>query len=524
MLKDLSLAPERVTRTAAAVTVVGGGIAGLLLGTKLARAGIRVVVLESGGAASSPNIRDPLNEVEQRGQLYRGALEGRVRGLGGTSQIWGGAMLPFLACDLQSHTAGWPVEWPVRFSELEPYFSGVEATYSLPPGPFELERKGSGDFILRRAKWPTFSLRNAAKALRGEVASNSISVWTNATATGLKIDPAGRLCGITAQSRSGNYLELTTDHAVIAAGAIESTRLLLILDRQNDGRLFSRDEQLGRYFFDHLSAPAATIEPNGSVELNKKFGFAFEKGGMRDLRIEPSEVLRRKAALPAAFAHVTATSEDDAVFAALRELYRAVQSQSRIPVSQLLKLSCDLPWLVRASLWRVARRRLLFPRGARHELVLVTEQYPSHRSTIGLSTTAQDIFGLPQACINWQTEPVDHAVFEALQDRLYRFWTEGPFASLGKATKTAPECWKTRLQADSDIFHPGGTTRMGTSPSSAVVDSNLRVFSVPNLRVVSTSCFPSGGGANPTFMLMAFALRAAEQLAREYGRTTTGAL
>jgi choline dehydrogenase-like flavoprotein len=71
-----------------------------------------------------------------------------------------------------------------------------------------------------------------------------------------------------------------------------------------------------------------------------------------------------------------------------------------------------------------------------------------------------------------------------------------------------------RLQTDSDFFHPGGTTRMGRDVHSGVLDADLRTYRIDNLYVVSTSAFPSGGGANPTFMLMAIALRAAEHVAR----------
>jgi choline dehydrogenase-like flavoprotein len=59
---------------------------------------------------------------------------------------------------------------------------------------------------------------------------------------------------------------------------------------------------------------------------------------------------------------------------------------------------------------------------------------------------------------------------------------------------------------------------MGKSRATGVVDGELRAFSVPNLTVVSTSSFPTGGGANPTFMLMAFALRAANRIARDLRR------
>ena len=53
---------------------------------------------------------------------------------------------------------------------------------------------------------------------------------------------------------------------------------------------------------------------------------------------------------------------------------------------------------------------------------------------------------------------------------------------------------------------------MGASPKMGVVDKDLRTFRAPNLSVLATSVFPSGGGANPTMMLMMAALRLADRL------------
>jgi choline dehydrogenase-like flavoprotein len=58
---------------------------------------------------------------------------------------------------------------------------------------------------------------------------------------------------------------------------------------------------------------------------------------------------------------------------------------------------------------------------------------------------------------------------------------------------------------------------MSTAPQSGVVDAALRTFAVPNLRIVSTATFPSGGATNPTMMLILFALRASADIARELG-------
>jgi len=64
-----------------------------------------------------------------------------------------------------------------------------------------------------------------------------------------------------------------------------------------------------------------------------------------------------------------------------------------------------------------------------------------------------------------------------------------------------------------DGLHQVGTTRIAATPELGVVDSNLKVWGIPNLYVCSSSVFPTSGQANPTFLLGAFAVRLASHLA-----------
>ena len=61
--------------------------------------------------------------------------------------------------------------------------------------------------------------------------------------------------------------------------------------------------------------------------------------------------------------------------------------------------------------------------------------------------------------------------------------------------------------------HIMGTTKMGTSRSTSVVDRDCRVHGYRNLFVAGSSVFPTGGYANPTLTIVALSLRLADTLA-----------
>lgn len=60
--------------------------------------------------------------------------------------------------------------------------------------------------------------------------------------------------------------------------------------------------------------------------------------------------------------------------------------------------------------------------------------------------------------------------------------------------------------------HPMCTTRMSNDPNDGVVDSNMRIHSMDNVYVCSSSCFTTGGAINPTLTIAALAHRLGEHL------------
>jgi choline dehydrogenase-like flavoprotein len=502
------------------VAVVGAGIAGTVLACELARRGVRVVVLESGGPVQAEDTH-PLNRVVQRGQLYRGAEHGRFRCLGGTSTRWGGAMLPFLEHDLAAGTTpGRAAPWPVSLDELMAYLPRIEALFRLPPGPYEMPQPGGqgaeATFLPRAAKWPSFARRNVARIFEADLRSpGGPRVWLDATVTRIALSDSGRAHGIEARNPAGSRVTVIPTLAVIAAGAIESTRLLLKLDGDYDQRLFSSYGIIGRHFHDHLAAPVATIRVRDRARLNAFVGFRFEATGMRSARFELAGAVRTRCSLPGAFAHITFSAPDRNGFDALRGIYRSLQRRGPPEASDLALLARNSGWLTRAAWTRFVRRRLLPPDEATFEVQLVTEQVPAASNRVSLSSQEQDGLGVPLAEIDWRVSDQDIEHCLAIRSLFAEFWSRSALAQLGDLELHDPARLAESLAEGGGIYHPGGTLPMASSPCGGVLDAQLRAFAVPNLRVISTAAFPSGGAANPTMMLLLFALRAADDIYRE---------
>lgn len=516
------------------VLIIGGGIAGLLLAVKLRDRKLRVVVLESGGREQKDDLH-PLNRVVLLGDNYRGASHGRFRCLGGTSTRWGGALIPFLEEDMQARPhLGLPA-WPIGMEAVTPYMPEIEALFGLDAATDDdVPNIGTGfpigdrDFVARLAKWPSFKNRNVGTLFKSRIEGDpNLTVWINATAARFELDEAAnQLRSVTARHQNGNSVKIAAKHNVVCAGAIESTRILLLLNHQYGDRVFGQSNALGRFFHDHISAPLATIKAKDVGALNRMAGFRFVGKTMRSLRFELSPSTQTREGVASAFGHISFQSEKPTGFDALRDFLRGTQHQGRIRPALALRILRDIPYLVKAGYWRYAHQQLYWPTPAKYELHIAAEQLPRSSNQITLSQE-KDIFGLPLAAIRWKIESSDCTVFSTYLRLFEKYWKRTGLEKIGGLEMLVPR--DTLSAADishgGSIYHPGGSTRMGSDGESAIVDNNLRTFAVSNLSVASTSVFPSGASANPTLMLMLFTMRLADHLAEQFsGRANWGSV
>ncbi|MET3926538.1 GMC family oxidoreductase [Devosia sp. 2618] len=515
-IRNLATAAEGQT-DAAAYCIVGGGIAGLLLATRLARQNRKVIVLESGTMSHDADIH-ALNEIDDPGGRYDRALTGRYRGLGGSSSRWGGRMIPISDEDqgLREHVS--QPEWPNapqalgRYqNELEELFSvghdSFEGIEDIAPGSSGLLLADQDDFRARWAKVPTFKRCNIVTMLGDEIRSSpNISVWLGATVCDFELDTeTGRLKAVKALSLTGQGITIRARDFTIAAGTIESTRLLLLLDEASGNHAFERTDALGRYFQDHLKAEIAVVERQRADLTNHLFSYRFIKGTRRDLHLELSHGAQQGDAVSSSFVYVSMDLGNSGL-AAVKNIAHGLQRRKVNP-EDIRTAAKDVGLIAKGAFWRLWHKQLYVPPGINFRLMTSIEQLPDPQNRIRLSAKT-DRLGVRKPLFEWKPRAPDERTFQSTISHLRRYWERSGFDSLCPLT-WAPGVGDPNVQIidrAEACAHPSGSTRMGTDPATSVVGPDLRCHNVPNVAVASASVFPTAGSANPTFTIMKLAL------------------
>jgi choline dehydrogenase-like flavoprotein len=139
-----------------------------------------------------------------------------------------------------------------------------------------------------------------------------------------------------------------------------------------------------------------------------------------------------------------------------------------------------------------------------YSLYFRSEQAPDPNSRVTLSERL-DALGVPEVRLDWRVNRFD---LDSITGWLDVFDRDIRARGLGRVIPPA-EGWQRGILGGP---HHMGTTRMSADSQHGVVDEYCRVHSVDNLYVAGSSVFTTGGYANPTFTLVALALRLADTL------------
>ena len=487
------------------VCVVGAGAAGIFLTLQLARQGKSVVLIEAGPGNCTDAGTAGFDAVFEAAH-YPGATEGRFFGMGGSTARWGGQLVPHTAHDLRADsesTGAWAhivdmvaANAPSVLAQLG-YRDGpdFDAYAGQVLGPAGNALRTSGIDSQAGLMMP-FRLKNLIGLLnQASGAAASPRIFFNAVVRSWGVDAgekgASRITSVVAVSRNHNQLEVRAGKFVIAAGAIESARILLEINLSAVPPVIRSTAAVGCYLADHLSVPIAEVVPESLSRAVSLFAPRFSGSWMRSFRFLEGMPAQKS---PRAFAHFIFANPGKG-FALAREVLGAIQGR-RFPSISPASAVAGLADVARLGYGRFVNSVLYIPAGAPVHLQLDMEQAPVRGNHVRLADQL-DAYGRRRASIRWQVSERDVAEIAETAQRFLSIWSSvnGGLPVLG------PKAIGSDGTKPYDAYHPVGTCRMGED-AEAVVDYNLKVSGVQNLWVSSTGVQPSAGTANPTFTML----------------------
>lgn len=541
------------------VAVVGAGPAGIVIAMELAQEGFRVALLESGGMQFDPDTQR-LGDTAGGDPYHVEMSLATRRQVGGASNLWGGRCVPFDPIDFEPRPIVGDTRWPVDYGEISPYvqracdwcccgrdaFDAGQmpelAGSSIVPGFADGDVRATE---LERWSLPTNFGRVYGKALRQ---APSLRLETGLTCT--EVVPSAetvengrrRVDHLAARRKDGSRVAVHATRYVIAAGGLESTRLLFASTRHDPDGIGNHSKQLGRWYMAHVEVRVGrvcfTTPPERTIYGHERD--ADDVYVRRRFTVSPDA--QRDENLPNTAIWLVNPAVGDAAHGSgvLSFVYLMLISPlGRHFVSEGIRQAhtkTSHPTTVRAHLRNVVRdigptiafavsfgyRRFLrrgrkvpgffVPSSENAYPLLYHGEHLPHRQSFVEVTAERDAYGMPRLRTHLHFSEEDVSSVKRVHDLLDRSLRE---QGLGHVEMLYDDVEKAVREQLFGGYHQAGTTRMSTHPEDGVVDGNLAVHGFDDLFVASSSTFPTSSQANSTFTLIVFAVRLADRLAGE---------
>lgn len=527
------------------VVIVGSGVAGALVAWSLARAGVKVLILEAGprvdrakaidnfrrSVTKGPNSPYPAHpkvpqpDSDDIGAYYVQAgpetfntLQTRV--VGGTTWHWGALTLRYHPNDFVMQTKyGVGVDWPLAYSDIEPWYVEAEsalgvagpsdydwgsprsAGYPMPlVAPTYLDRAvaaGCAKVGLSMAPFPQ-ARNTVGRDGRPPCCGNASCVPL--CPIGAKYDASVHIAKAEA---AGARIEPLAIACRLVAGADDKISAVQFL--RPDG---SMHEARGRMFV----IAAHAIETPKLLLMSRKIGSdatvanASDQVGRNLLtQLDAGYIGLTKDPIYPYRGPVSTSGIREWRDGNFRNKYgAAATSPSNEGWSRAVGPLNEAKALADKGMRGAALGQAVSEHAMRELSIGPSVEVladPDNRVT--LAHDKLDPLGLPRPRIHFRFKP-----YELEGMKVSMNYLRGLMLALG-ATNIETQGPVT----DSAVM--GGTCRMGTDARTSVVDRNLRAHDHPNLYLVGSSAFPTITSSPPTLTIAAFALRAGLQIRTE---------
>ena len=561
MIIDARLLPEEEV-VVTDVCIVGAGPAGIAVAREFIGSDVDVCLLESGGLEPDQATLS-LAKGESVGLPYDRLDDGRFRAFGGGGHTWtidlgaaaSGARLRALdAIDFEKLDWVPYSGWPFDRAHLDPFYERAHAFLRTGPANYDesqwfpasspsdpsiqTERVEGTVFQFTHAEVMLQEHREAiheAQNVRALLFSNVTGIKANEEGTSvsrLEVACLGGIRYVLMPSGTGfskvrvaetveRRFSVKAKVFILAAGATENVRLLLLSNDRHLNGLGNQHDLVGRFFMEHPHIWSGLFVPS-----SPSFGQPANRYSIQTVRGVPvmvkwilSERVRRQEHLLGYCVSIHPLRDPPLPQGAhsLLRLARAAKER-RLPrrtALHVMRVLTGAGGIAR----KVYERRL--PRGQRvsrggpraYRLDHMAEQVPNPESRVTLSSE-RDALGQPRVRLDWRLTSEDMRSMVRAQEIL-----DAELRRIGVG----------RLQIDLDQltpprglkggWHHMGTTRMHTDPKQGVVDATGRVHGVSNLYLTGSSVFPTVGYANPLLTVCALAIRLADHVRSDLSTT-----
>jgi choline dehydrogenase-like flavoprotein len=307
------------------------------------------------------------------------------------------------------------------------------------------------------------------------IASGNCTLWTDMMVTRIETDDRGKVIGVAAITPAkvgqSNRISIRSKAVVLAAGAVETARLLLMSAsaREPEGLGNTRD-LVGRNMQAHLYP---TVFGLFDDEVHSSRG--------------PGVTLATTA-----YNHGNPGIIGGAMLADDFVMLPAIFWRSALPPG-MRRWGAESKEFMRRNF-----RHVLQVKGPVHEIPVPTAQ-------VDLARDVRDRFGLPVARLSGSVHNETMRTIDFMTAKA-RGWLQA---------SGARETWHTPITPRLSVGqHQAGTCRMGSDPATSVTDIFGRVWHHSNLFISDASLHPTNGGFNPVLTVMALAFRNASKIAR----------
>jgi choline dehydrogenase-like flavoprotein len=505
--------------------IVGAGAVAMVYAARLAEAGKRVLVLESGPARQAEDLYSS--------QIWARRLKWatpHVDEFGGPDRIhfnmnagrgYGGAAI--------HHYGVWPrldeddfrlrskfgrgLDWPISYADLRPYYDRVQdfvglsgdasrepwrppgADYPLPPIPVFRHAELLGEGFARKkipvspipitvlsqpyrdrpaclwdgwcdAGCPIGAISNPLMTYYPRAVAASATFQADSHVTRVLTDPSrSRASGVEYVDGSGQRKTIEAGLVILAAFTVENTRILL---NSAEGGLANRSGTLGRYLMVH---PAVAVF--GMYEEDTQCHVGASGGHLYSARPDK-------------------TGNPGGVFGGRHwEIGLVVKPNDLLGVGMTRP---DIHGQALHDFMRKGSKRMA-------AMAAICEDQPQEDNRIVLGET-KDEFGMPEARAIYRVSPDGRSLAEQAR-------AEG--LDIIRASG-AVEAWSGPIAAQ----HIIGGTLMGKSPEDSVCDGYGIAHEVGNLLIGGQSTFPTSSHANTTFTIHALAERSSDHLVENW--------